>query len=125
MRGLRIVCTGGGTHPIAELAFIEWEPDNDDAVRVWDAGTRPRDLRTVARSDSTRPSRDSSKPSRVVRRASVEIRTRKDGGKTVVLPQCPRCAFPGKLMREERLRNIREVLRDTPSEGVFDVRPVL
>ena len=124
MKGdLSIVCTNDGHHARAELALVHWVPARiDGKARVWSHSTRPRELVLEVIAGSTRPNPRPAEPSRVIRRKHVNIRSRADGGQTLTIPKCPRCGWPGREVREERLRAYVEATGDTPRQGILDVR---
>ena len=120
MTELRVICTDRGQHGSIELAVIWWHPPDDggDGFAVWDDSSI-RGLESSALGDSARGTK-SSAANRQVHRTPVEVRIRADGGKTYVMPRCPKC---GKtvLLRDDRLSAYVEKSRDTPSEAAYDV----
>lgn len=119
---LRIICTKKGApgHGIVELAALMWKPETNGAeVVVWDARARPREFRIEALFESTRPTR--APVARAMKRASVRITERSEGGQTVHVPPCPRCDFPGREIRDTRLREYIEATRNTALAGMLDV----
>ena len=124
---LLIMCTGKGTHAPVELAAVMWTHQglHSDGVAVWDAKERPRGLVMEIKSDSTRPYKDPSQPARTIRRSPIVSRTRSDGGRTLTLPHCPRCSWPGREVRDTKLREYFETVQDTPQAGTLDVSRVM
>lgn len=120
---LRVVCTGRSTHRPVELGVIVWWPAEleRDGLAVSDAA---RDLALMNPSpmgDSARGTK-SARPNKQVKRAAVHVRVRSDGGKTFVLPPCPKCGQgTGRELRDDTVARYFEATRDTPAAGVLDV----
>jgi hypothetical protein len=122
MTTLRIICDGGQdrSHTAAELAVIEWMPAEFESkgLAIWDAKARPKGLAMSVKGDSTSHSGRSDAPRRVIHRTKATITTRADGGQTVHVPACPRCATPARAIRDTKLREYLEANRDTPNSAL-------
>jgi hypothetical protein len=123
MSDLSIICTGRGEHAIVELVAVRWNhPDlQNKGFAVWDYTTRPKNLVMEIMGESTRPNPVPSRVSRTIQRAPIEARTRADGGRTLIVPPCPRCSWAGREMRDTKLREYMDETRDTPNAGSLDV----
>lgn len=109
---IRIICTDEGQHPSRDLGLIDWQPDNDEDARVWDAKTPLDELRAVSLVSSGRTT-NGGKWYATTRGASIQTETRKDGGSTFVT-QCPTCSGSRAVhrLRDDTLRRFLEC--DTP-----------
>lgn len=118
MTELRIICDGGRTpHTVAELAVVEWHPVSLDEIghAVWDTSERPKTLVMAVKGDGGAHSGRPNTARRVIHRTPPTVTTRTDGGRTVHVPDCPRCGTVGRAIRDTSLRHYLETLSDTPS----------
>lgn len=124
MSELRIICTGVGRlrHETVERAVIMWVPSGleRDGFAVWGQEVPLRELDAQVLGDSARGAK-SARPNKQMHRSPVDTQTRRDGGKTFVIPACPRCRHPAMLLRDDTLRSYMDKTRGTAQHGTLDV----
>jgi hypothetical protein len=124
MTDLRVICTDRGQHGPIELAVISWVPAGlaEQGFAVWSASAPLRDLASQALGDGARGTK-SAAINRQIHRSPVDVRDRKDGGKTYVMPKCPKCGKGKKhvLLRDDRLAAYVEKTADSGASRAYDV----
>lgn len=127
MADLRVMCTGRSStnHQPMELAAFMVTPERSDTgAAIWDARESLHGMTVESIADGIRPYRDGSRPARHVERKPVEWHMRADGGRTALIPPCPRCGGRSTPLRDTTMRRYIEGVRDTPLAGLLNVADI-